>query len=170
MSVLEVWACTTNLYLHAQAGIGKTRLLFKVPRSGVSMQSPYLAIANKQSQIMTTAAVEMGSPQPLDRAYHYTPWRRRGREVTGHGQGRQRGRAAQGARANRRAANSAWMRPSLMHSVHEALDRPGGWISSQVSSHGMDGKKVPKLATTPPSTSGQVTCCTPSWSATCVWC
>lgn len=32
----------------------------KAPNTGVPMQSPYLAIANKQAQIMTKAAVEMG--------------------------------------------------------------------------------------------------------------
>jgi phage terminase small subunit len=35
-------------------------LLMKSPNTGVPMQSPYLAIANKQAQIMTKAAVEMG--------------------------------------------------------------------------------------------------------------
>ena len=60
MSVLEIWACAADLYRQAQAGIGKTGLLVKAPHSGVPMQSPYLAIANKQAQIMTKAATEMG--------------------------------------------------------------------------------------------------------------
>ncbi len=60
MSVLEVWACAADLYRKAQAGIAKTGLLVKAPNTGVPMQSPYLAIANKQAQIMTKAATEMG--------------------------------------------------------------------------------------------------------------
>ena len=60
MSVLEVWSCAADLYRKAQIGITKTGLLMKAPNTGVPMQSPYLAIANKQAQIMTKAAVEMG--------------------------------------------------------------------------------------------------------------
>ena len=60
MSVLEVWACAADLYRKAQSGINKTGLLVKAPNTGVPMQSPYLAIANKQAQIMTKAATEMG--------------------------------------------------------------------------------------------------------------
>ena len=52
MSVLEVWSCAADLYRKAQAGITKTGLLVKAPNTGVPMQSPYLAIANKQAQIM----------------------------------------------------------------------------------------------------------------------
>ena len=53
MSVLEVWSCAADLYRKAQIGITKTGLLIKAPNTGVPMQSPYLAIANKQAQIMT---------------------------------------------------------------------------------------------------------------------
>ena len=60
MSVLEVWACAADLYRKAQTQISKTGMLVKAPNSGVPMQSPYLAIANKQAQIMTKAATEMG--------------------------------------------------------------------------------------------------------------
>ena len=59
MSVLEVWACAADLYRKAQIGINKTGLIMKAS-TGVPMQTPYLAIANKQAQIMTKAAVEMG--------------------------------------------------------------------------------------------------------------
>jgi P27 family predicted phage terminase small subunit len=57
-SVLEVGACAADLYRNTQAGISKTGLL--APNTRVPMQSPYLANANKQAQIMTKAAVEMG--------------------------------------------------------------------------------------------------------------
>lgn len=60
MSVLEIWACAADLYRQAQAGISETGLLVKAPLTGVPMQSPYLAIANKQAQIMTRSATEMG--------------------------------------------------------------------------------------------------------------
>ena len=57
--MLEVWACAADLYRKAQTGITKTGLLVKASNTGVPMQSPYLAIANKQAQITTKAAVEM---------------------------------------------------------------------------------------------------------------
>ena len=60
MSVLEIWACAADLYRQAQTGITQTGLLVPAPNTGVPMQSPYLAIANKQAQIMTKAATEMG--------------------------------------------------------------------------------------------------------------
>ena len=82
MSVLEVWACAADLYRKAQAGLTKTGLLIKAPNTGVPMQSPYLAIANKQAQIMTKAATEMGfTPAsrsritlPTDVADDLDPW------------------------------------------------------------------------------------------------
>ena len=59
-----------------------TGQLIKAPNTGVPMQSPYLAIANKQAQIMTKAAVEMGfTPasrsritQPTDTQIDLDPW------------------------------------------------------------------------------------------------
>jgi P27 family predicted phage terminase small subunit len=82
MSVLEVWSCAADLYRKAQIGIIKTGLLIKAPITGVPMQSPYLAIANKQAQIMTKAATEMGfTPAsrsritlPADTAGDADPW------------------------------------------------------------------------------------------------
>ena len=57
-------------------------LLINAPNTGVPMQSPYLAIANKQAQIMTKAAIEMGfTPAsrsritlPTDVADDLDPW------------------------------------------------------------------------------------------------
>jgi P27 family predicted phage terminase small subunit len=82
MSVLEVWACAADLYRQAQTGLAKTGLLIKAPNTGVPMQSPYLAIANKQAQIMTKAATEMGfTPAsrsriilPMEAADDLDPW------------------------------------------------------------------------------------------------
>jgi P27 family predicted phage terminase small subunit len=80
MSVLEIWACAADLYRQAQAGIGKTGLLVKAPHSGVPMQSPYLAIANKQAQIMTKAAIEMRFT-PASRSRISIPNERPGEEL-----------------------------------------------------------------------------------------
>ncbi len=82
MSILEVWASAADLYRKAQAGITKTGILIKAPNSGVPMQSPYLAIANKQAQIMTKAATEMGfTPAsrsrvslPMEATEEHDPW------------------------------------------------------------------------------------------------
>ena len=82
MSILEVWANAADLYRKAQSGLTKTGLLIKAPNTGVPMQSPYLAIANKQSQIMTKAATEMGfTPAtrsrvtvPSEAAHALDPW------------------------------------------------------------------------------------------------
>ena len=60
MSILEIWATAADLYRKAQLGLAKTGLLVKAPNTGVPMQSPYLSIANKQAQIMSKAAIEMG--------------------------------------------------------------------------------------------------------------
>jgi P27 family predicted phage terminase small subunit len=59
-SILMIWACAADLYNKAQQGLAKTGLLIKLPEGGVPIQSPYLAIANKQAQIMAKAATEMG--------------------------------------------------------------------------------------------------------------
>ena len=59
-SVLEIWACAADLYRQAQQGLQTTGLLVPAPVSGVPMVSPYLSIANKQAQVMTRAAIEMG--------------------------------------------------------------------------------------------------------------
>ena len=82
MSVLEVWACAADLYRKAQTGLNKTGMLIKMPNTGVPMPSPYLAIANKQAQIMMRAAAEMGfTPasrsrvtMPEDEGADYDPW------------------------------------------------------------------------------------------------
>lgn len=82
MSVLEVWACAADLYRKAQMALTKSGLLVRVPNSTVPVQSPYLAIANKQAQIMTKAATEMGfTPasrsritMPTDASRDSDPW------------------------------------------------------------------------------------------------
>ena len=61
------------------------------------------------------------------------------------------------------AASEGWMRPSLQHSVREALDRP--WVLDiDASIKPLYGRQeVRRSATTQPSPCGPATCCTPSW-------
>ena len=58
-NILAAWAVAADLFWRAQEGLNKTGLLIKSP-SGFPMQSPYLAIINKQAQLMGRAAAEMG--------------------------------------------------------------------------------------------------------------
>lgn len=57
-------------------------------------------------------------------------------------------------------ASSAWMRPSLMHSVREALDRPWVLDIDASPSRCTAGRKAPRWATTRASPSGPATCYT----------
>ncbi len=68
------------------------------------------------------------------------------------------------------AASTAWMRPALMHSVREALDKP--WVlDMDATIKPLYGRQEgPSWATTRASPSGPVTCCTRSGWATCAWC
>jgi P27 family predicted phage terminase small subunit len=59
MSILETWACASDVYRQAQGEIAKNRMLYTLPNGSV-MQSPYLTIANRQSALMIKAASEMG--------------------------------------------------------------------------------------------------------------
>ncbi|MFA5593218.1 MAG: phage terminase small subunit P27 family [Micavibrio sp.] len=59
-SVFAVWVVAYDLYQEASDKLARTGMLVKAPNTGVPMQSPYLAIVNKQAQIMMKAAAEMG--------------------------------------------------------------------------------------------------------------
>ncbi|MFV0283731.1 MAG: phage terminase small subunit P27 family [Castellaniella sp.] len=59
-SVFAVWVVAFDLYQEASDKLARTGMLIKAPNTGVPMQSPYLAIVNKQAQIMMKAAAEMG--------------------------------------------------------------------------------------------------------------
>src|SRR5690606_5556154 len=59
-SVFTVWDVAYDLYQEASDRLSQTGMLIKAPNTGVPMQSPYLAIVNKQAQIMMKAAAEMG--------------------------------------------------------------------------------------------------------------
>ena len=59
-SVFAIWVVAFDLYQEAGEKLARTGMLIKAPNTGVPMQSPYLAIVNKQAQIMLKAAAEMG--------------------------------------------------------------------------------------------------------------
>lgn len=59
-SVFAVWVVAFDLYQEASERLARSGMLVKAPNTGVPMQSPYLAIVNRQAQIMMKAASEMG--------------------------------------------------------------------------------------------------------------
>lgn len=59
-SVLAIWVIAEDMHRTAAMRIAKTALLIKAPHTGTPMQSPYLAIVNKQANIMLKAAAELG--------------------------------------------------------------------------------------------------------------
>jgi len=59
-SILTVWVAAEDLHRQALEGIEKNGMVVKAPNTGLEIQSPYLAIANKQAQIMMKAATELG--------------------------------------------------------------------------------------------------------------
>jgi phage terminase small subunit len=54
-NILAAWAVAADLFWRAQDGLAKTGLLIKSP-NGFPVMSPYLAIINKQAQMMSRAA------------------------------------------------------------------------------------------------------------------
>jgi P27 family predicted phage terminase small subunit len=59
-SVLAIWVVAEDLHREAAEKITQYGLLTKSPNAGLPLQSPYLAIVNKQAQIMLKAAAELG--------------------------------------------------------------------------------------------------------------
>jgi P27 family predicted phage terminase small subunit len=59
-AVLAIWVVAEDLHREAAEKIGQYGLLTKSPNAGMPLQSPYLAILNKQAQIMIKAAAELG--------------------------------------------------------------------------------------------------------------
>jgi P27 family predicted phage terminase small subunit len=67
-SILSVWVIAEDLHREAAEKIAQYGLLTKSPNAGLPLQSPYLAILNKQAQIMLKAAAELGfSPSSRSR-------------------------------------------------------------------------------------------------------
>jgi P27 family predicted phage terminase small subunit len=59
-SVLAIWVVAEDLHRQAAEKIAQYGLLTKSPNAGLPLQSPYLAILNKQAQIMLKAGAELG--------------------------------------------------------------------------------------------------------------
>ena len=59
-SMLAIWVVAEDLHREAAEKIGQYGLLTKSPNAGLPLQSPYLAILNKQAQIMLKAGAELG--------------------------------------------------------------------------------------------------------------
>lgn len=59
-SALVAWVVAEALHREATKELTKTTLLVKAPVTGLPIQNPYLAIINRQSQIMLKAAAELG--------------------------------------------------------------------------------------------------------------
>jgi P27 family predicted phage terminase small subunit len=58
--VLVIWVVAEDLHREAAEKIAQYGLLTKSPNAGLPLQSPYLAILNKQAQIMLKAGAELG--------------------------------------------------------------------------------------------------------------
>jgi P27 family predicted phage terminase small subunit len=59
-SVLAIWVVAEDLHREAAEKIAQYGLLTRSPNAGLPLQSPYLAILNKQAQIMLKAGAELG--------------------------------------------------------------------------------------------------------------
>lgn len=59
-SILTIWVVAEDMHREAAEKVAQFGLLTKSPNAGLPLQSPYLAILNKQAQIMLKAAAELG--------------------------------------------------------------------------------------------------------------
>jgi P27 family predicted phage terminase small subunit len=59
-SILAIWVVAEDLHREAAEKVTQFGLLTKSPNAGLPLQSPYLAILNKQAQIMLKAGAELG--------------------------------------------------------------------------------------------------------------
>ena len=60
LSVLSVWVVAQDLHRDAAEKVARYGAIIKAPNTGVPIQSPYVAVLNKQASIMMKAAAEMG--------------------------------------------------------------------------------------------------------------
>lgn len=74
-SILAIWVVAEDLHREAAEKITQYGLLTKSPNAGLPLQSPYLAILNKQAQIMLKAGAELGfSPSSRTRVQVDQGW------------------------------------------------------------------------------------------------
>lgn len=60
LSMLVTWVVACDYHRDATERVNKRGLVIRSPVKGEPMQNPYLAVVNRQSQIMQKAAAEMG--------------------------------------------------------------------------------------------------------------
>ncbi len=59
-SVLVAWVVAADLHREASQKVARFGMMTKTPKTSEPMQNPYLAVLNRQAQIMLKAAAEMG--------------------------------------------------------------------------------------------------------------
>ena len=59
-SILTTWVVAEDLHRQAVQEVNRRGLIVKSPVKGEPMQNPWLAIANRQAQLMMKAAAELG--------------------------------------------------------------------------------------------------------------
>ena len=59
-SILGIWVVAKDLHQLANAEIGRSGPMTVTPKTGDVIQSPYVAVLNRQALIMMRAAAEMG--------------------------------------------------------------------------------------------------------------
>jgi P27 family predicted phage terminase small subunit len=74
-SVLAVWVVAEDMHRQASERLTATGMLVKAPHTGVPLQSPYMAIVNKQANIMLKAAAELGFTPSSRSTISVTPQR-----------------------------------------------------------------------------------------------
>jgi len=81
--LLTIWAIEADIYRDAAKRLARFGLITKSPQQGLLMQNPYLAIMNRQAQIMVKVAAELGfSPASRSRGSTQSgfTWPTEGRE------------------------------------------------------------------------------------------
>ena len=58
--ILTVWVCAEDAHREASQRVAQYGLVTKSPEKGVPIQNPFLAIMNRQAEIMLRAASELG--------------------------------------------------------------------------------------------------------------
>lgn len=59
-AVLTIWVIAEDCHRQASLKVAEVGMLIKAPNTGLPIQSPYMAILNKQAHIMLNAAAQLG--------------------------------------------------------------------------------------------------------------
>jgi P27 family predicted phage terminase small subunit len=59
-SILTIWVIAEDCHRQASQKVNEVGMLIKAPNTGLPIQSPYMAIQNKQAHIMMNAAAQLG--------------------------------------------------------------------------------------------------------------